>query len=149
MAYTLIVKDGWQYVPQELHPEAIKVGEDLGLDNETVNIYNSICMGGFNLYNGDGDMFFNPKSEGIGYFHDRNWTKKKLAPLVKAGLVTFESNVAPRDKRYRIYFWYSSKTKLTSNFLENSRKYRPLIVNRPNRTMISRTILTNVTFCKD
>jgi hypothetical protein len=112
--YYPIIKDKEmkRYVPHTLCEEALKVGEELGLDNETVNMYNALCEGTFNFHNGTGDMFFNPESNGIGWSHDRNWVKRKLNPLVKKGLLNFVSLEAPRDARYRIWFWYSPKAAL-------------------------------------
>lgn len=97
------------HVYQDICEEALQVGEKYGLTDIQINLYNHICRGDFYFRNGDGDMLFNPGSKGIGWYHDRDWVKKQLQPLIKAGLVVFEKVNDCRDGRYTSWYFYDSR----------------------------------------
>lgn len=109
----LYVKDSdlAKYVYDDICEEAEKIGEQYKLTDIQINLYNHICRGDFCFRDGDGDMFFNPNSNGIGWSHDRKWVQKQLRPLLTAGIVTFEKIKNRRNKRYTDWYFYDSRYK--------------------------------------
>lgn len=107
------------YIYDDIDPHALKMAEEHGMDNIQFNIYNFLCRGEFLLRNDDADMYFNPKSKGIGWSHDRNWAERKTQPLIKAGLVSLVKERNPNDRRYINWFFHDSRYRL-DNLAEGS-----------------------------
>ncbi len=101
-----------EYIYKDITPRALEIAHKYNLDNETFNLYNFLCRGDFCFENGDGDMYFNSSSNGIGWSHDREWVKVKLKSLIKDGIVSFKSIPAPRDGRYRVWYFWDSRFEL-------------------------------------
>lgn len=86
--------------------KALKVKEDLNLTDAQTLLYNHICQGDFYLFGEEGQKFYDPDNKGFGWFGNRNWVKNNMKKLVDNGLVTNTIKKAPRDGRYRHYYWF-------------------------------------------
>lgn len=87
--------------------KALEVKEKCGLTDVQTLLYNHICRGDFKLRNEDGQNFHDKNNNGFGWGGDRNWVKKQLKPLIKDGLVKFESLHDCRDGKYTSWYFYS------------------------------------------
>lgn len=108
------------YIYPFMSERGLQVAEEYNLTRTQANLYDFICRGDFKLRNGDGDMFFNPKSKGIGWSHSREWVQKELSPLIHAGLVKLDKVHDCRDARYTSWYFYDSRFELKNLVCSNS-----------------------------
>lgn len=109
-----------EYIYSFMSERALQVAEEYNLTRTQTNLYNFICRGDFKLRNGDGDMFFNPESNGIGSSHSREWVQKELSPLINAGLVKLDKVHDCRDARYTSWYFYDARFAVENLVCSNS-----------------------------
>ena len=85
---------------------ALKIKEKYGLTDTQALLYNHICRGDFKLRNEDGQLFYDKESNGFGWSGSREWVKKQFKPLIKSGLVKFESLRDCRSGNYTSWYFY-------------------------------------------
>lgn len=90
--------------------EALQAQQKFNLNTFQTNIYNHLCQGDFALRNGNGQMFFDPESGGMGHEHDRNWVESHIRPLLKHGLVKIKKGVRDcNGAQYTSWYFYDPR----------------------------------------
>jgi len=92
---------------EDICKEALDVKNNLGLTDIQTLLYNHVCRGDFYLRNGDGQLFYDKDNNGFGWSSSRDWVKKQFGPLVKKGMVKFQSLRDCRCKNYTSWVWFS------------------------------------------
>lgn len=94
--------------------EAMNVRKKYKLSDAQMLMYNHMCRGDFYLRNDLGMRIYSleyNEYEIDDENDNRKWVKKQLQPLIKAGLVKFESKHDCRDSHYTSWVFYSPKFK--------------------------------------
>lgn len=81
-------------------PYAVDIAAKYGLDDAQFQILNFLCRGDFYLMN-DGSAFF--ESVGLKSVAHKDWIKKKIKPLVEAGILSQKAERCGRNWTW--YFW--------------------------------------------
>ena len=91
---------------EDISTKALEAKEKYNLTDTQTLLYNHICRGDFKLRNEDGQNFYDKDNNGFGWRGSREWVKKQFQPLIKAGLVKFESIHDCRDGKYTSWYFY-------------------------------------------
>lgn len=92
----------------DVSKKALDVRDQYGLTDTQTLLYNHICRRDFYLRNEDGQSLFDEDHNGFGWGGSRDWVKKQFKPLIKAGLVKFESRKDCRGAKYTSWYFYDS-----------------------------------------
>ena len=111
--YTPIIKDRVErYVPNKVNQKAFELAIKHSLDLIEFNFLNFFYETKKAMRNDNGQLFFDINTHGIGWYHDRNWVKKKMKRLIDLELVKFESRHDCRDRKYTSWYFYDADKNL-------------------------------------
>ena len=90
----------------DVSEKALNARDEMGLTDVQTLLHDHVCRGDFYLRNDEGQKFYDKDNNGFGWSGDRDWVKRQFKPLVKAGLVKFESLRDCRSGSYTSWVWY-------------------------------------------